>query len=86
MRGGRLRLAVSDNGVGVSPEQRPGIFRYGYSTKERGSGFGLHATANFVQECGGSIRLESPGPDQGATLILELPGACPTPISATRPR
>ncbi len=86
LRGGRLRLAVSDNGVGVSPEQRPGIFRYGYSTKERGSGFGLHATANFVQECGGSIRLESPGPDQGATLILELPGACPTPISATRPR
>ena len=82
---GRLRLTVSDNGVGVTPEQRTGIFRYGYSTKQRGSGFGLHATANFVQESGGSIRLESPGPDQGATLILELPGASPAPAASISP-
>ncbi len=70
---GRVRLLVEDNGVGVVAEQQPHLFRHGYSTKERGSGFGLHATALFAQDAGGAIRLSSPGRNQGAVLILELP-------------
>lgn len=39
----------------------------------RGSGFGLHSVAMFVQEVGGKATLESDGPGQGARLMLELP-------------
>lgn len=71
--GGRIRFSVEDNGAGIAPEQKDNLFRFGYSTKLRGSGFGLHATALFVQELGGSITLDSDGPNLGATLIMELP-------------
>ena len=73
LAGDRFRISVSDNGIGVAAEDRGRLFRFGYSTKDRGSGFGLHATALFVQEMGGRIALGSDGPDQGARLTLELP-------------
>ena len=76
---GRLRIRVEDNGVGVERAQRPDLFRFGYSTKNRGSGFGLHATALFVQELDGHIELESEGPDRGATLVMTLPRTPPAP-------
>jgi PAS domain S-box-containing protein len=69
----RMRLSIEDNGAGIAPEQRANLFRFGYSTKARGSGFGLHSTALFVQEMGGSIALNSDGPNHGACLVLELP-------------
>ena len=69
----RFRLEVEDNGIGFSPEQQPRLFEFGFSTKTRGSGFGLHATGLFVQESGGTIQLESAGCGQGACLRLELP-------------
>jgi signal transduction histidine kinase len=68
-----MRIAVTDNGIGFTPDKQDDLFRFGYSTKARGSGFGLHATALFVQELGGRISLESPGLNQGARLIMELP-------------
>ena len=71
----RLRLSVRDNGAGFDAEQRSHMFQFGYSTKARGSGFGLHATALFVQEMGGSITLESEGINRGALLSIELPCA-----------
>lgn len=82
---GNIGLLVEDNGIGLAPEQMPHLFRHGYSTKERGSGFGLHATALFAQDAGGSIRLVSPGRGLGATLILELPRrpATSTPPAAS---
>jgi len=69
----RFRLEVEDNGAGFSPDQQPRLFEFGFSTKTRGSGFGLHATGLFVQELGGTIQLESAGCGQGACLRLELP-------------
>ena len=69
----RFRLEVDDNGAGFSPEQQSRLFEFGFSTKLRGSGFGLHATGLFVQELGGSIMLESEGINRGALLTIELP-------------
>ncbi len=70
---GWFRIRVKDNGIGIAREQQASLFRFGYSTKARGSGFGLHATALFVQELDGVITLESDGPGQGATLSMTLP-------------
>ena len=69
----RVRLEVADNGAGIDPGARESLFRFGFSTKQRGSGFGLHSVAMFAQEVGGKVTLESEGPGQGARLILELP-------------
>ena len=74
---GRFRIRVSDNGVGLARAQLPELFRFGYSTKDRGSGFGLHATALFVQELEGDIDLESDGPNRGASLVMTLPRGLP---------
>lgn len=69
----RFRLALSDNGVGFSPEQHASLFRFGYSTKPRGTGFGLPSVVVFAAEAGGQVTLESDGPGRGARLVLELP-------------
>ena len=70
---GRVKLAVSDNGVGITPEDLTKIFRHGFTTKKQGHGFGLHAAALAAQEMKGSLSVHSDGPHTGATFTLELP-------------
>jgi NO-binding membrane sensor protein with MHYT domain len=62
-----------DNGIGISPKIKNKIFSYGFTTKKEGHGFGLHTSALAINAIGGKIRMESPGVDDGATIILELP-------------
>ncbi|WP_224245038.1 ATP-binding protein [Hyalangium gracile] len=69
----RLRLEVSDNGIGISPENLPRIFSQGFTTKKRGHGFGLHASALAAIEMKGSLTCTSPGRGHGATFIIDLP-------------
>jgi PAS domain S-box-containing protein len=69
----RLRLSVADNGIGFDPALRDNLFRFGFSTKARGTGFGLPSVAMFAHETGGSVTLDSAGRGQGARLVLELP-------------
>ncbi|MBT3473589.1 MAG: ATP-binding protein, partial [Gammaproteobacteria bacterium] len=66
-------LIVKDNGVGVAVEQQSEIFGFGYTSKKRGSGFGLHATANFIHSLGGSVTLQSEGVGLGASVTLTVP-------------
>lgn len=55
-------LKVKDNGCGIEPSEKNKIFNFGFSTKLRGSGFGLHSCANFMQSNGGEIILKSEAP------------------------
>ena len=68
-----ISIRVSDDGVGVTPEQREKILDFGYSTKERGSGFGLHATANFLRSLEGRILIESEGRGCGTAVTMMFP-------------
>ncbi len=68
-----LLLSIKDNGMGFAPGAEEKIFTYGYSTKEHGSGFGLHSAANFLIAQGGSIRAQSEGSGLGAEFIVSLP-------------
>jgi signal transduction histidine kinase len=70
---GSVKVAVSDNGIGIPPENLSRIFAHGFTTKINGHGFGLHSGALAAQELGGALRVESPGPGLGATFTLELP-------------
>ena len=69
----RLRLAIRDNGVGIAPENLSRIFRFGFTTKTDGHGFGLHMGALAAGEMGGSLSAHSGGLGLGATFTLELP-------------
>ena len=70
---GRVQIAVMDNGVGIPAENMTRIFNHGFTTREKGHGFGLHSAALAAREMGGTLNAHSDGPGQGATFILELP-------------
>jgi PAS domain S-box-containing protein len=68
-----VRIEVSDNGVGIAPENLARIFQHGFSTRTNGHGFGLHSGALAAKEMGGSLAAQSEGPGRGATFTLGLP-------------
>ena len=68
-----LRMEISDNGVGISPENLIRIFQQGFTTRKAGHGFGLHSAALAAKELGGSLTARSKGIGSGATFTLELP-------------
>ncbi len=69
----RVRLQVSDNGMGIAPELLTKIFQHGFTTRKDGHGFGLHSCAIAARALGGSLQAHSDGPGTGATFTLELP-------------
>ncbi|MCC7413581.1 MAG: PAS domain-containing protein [Gammaproteobacteria bacterium] len=73
MSTGEVEIRVADTGCGIPADALERIFEYGYTTKDDGSGFGLHASANAARELGGTLSARSDGVDQGATFILTLP-------------
>ena len=68
-----LYLEVIDNGIGIGNQDTRVLFSPGYTTKESGSGLGLHSAANFVIALGGSIQPLSEGTGRGATMRVTLP-------------
>jgi signal transduction histidine kinase len=70
---GRVRIEVSDNGIGISGENLTRVFSQGFSTRAGGHGFGLHSGALAAKEMGGMLTAQSDGPGRGATFVLELP-------------
>ena len=69
----QLHIYVKDNGQGAEPESLKRAFEFGYSTKKRGSGFGLHDCANFIRFHKGTVELTSEGIGKGATITFTLP-------------
>jgi C4-dicarboxylate-specific signal transduction histidine kinase len=69
----RVRIVVSDNGIGIPAQNLTSIFRHGFTTKKNGHGFGLHSGAIAAKEMGGSLTAASDGAGFGATFTLELP-------------
>ncbi len=72
-KNGFIALVVADNGMGIKKENVEKLFNYGFSTKERGSGFGLHNCANYMQTIGGSIEIISDGEFLGAQTVIKVP-------------
>jgi hypothetical protein len=67
-----LRIAVRDNGPGLSAEQQQRIFEPFFTTKTKGTGLGMAIAQRIVEAHGGRIAVgTSPGP--GAEIQLLLP-------------
>lgn len=72
--GGRVRIAVSDNGSGITPDAMFKVFEPHFSTRTSGSGLGLAISRRLVDGWGGSLAIESSGPD-GTVVVMLLRGA-----------
>jgi signal transduction histidine kinase len=78
-RDATARLAVTDAGPGLTPEQREAVFMRFYrvdparSRAEGGSGIGLAIVAALASAMGGRAWAESAGVGKGATFFAELP-------------
>ena len=70
---GFLTLEVVDNGIGIEKKKFKVIFGAGYTTKQSGSGLGLHSIANFVIGSEGKIQPLSDGIGRGTTMRVILP-------------
>ncbi len=76
---GTVEIAVSDSGIGISPEDQPQVFDKFFrvdNSPARGStgaGLGLYIVKNLVEAHGGAVRLES-RPQQGSSFTFTLPG------------
>ena len=73
--GDRLEVSISDNGCGISKENREKIFSPFFTTKRQGTGLGLNISKNIIEDHeGGSITLKSEE-GKGTTFKVTLPTA-----------
>jgi CheY-like chemotaxis protein len=79
--GGRVRLRVRDEGIGISPAMKGRIFDIFFQQPQAldrakgGLGLGLAIVRSLVELHGGSVALESEGIGKGSEFVVELPVA-----------
>jgi signal transduction histidine kinase len=84
---GRLRVSITDTGIGIDPEALPKVFNafeQGERSNMGGLGLGLAISKALVETHGGEITAESAGQGQGATFTAYFPLAEPTNPTAAR--
>ena len=73
--GDHVEISISDNGCGISRENREKIFSPFFTTKRQGTGLGLNISKNIIEDHeGGAISLNSEE-GKGTTFKVTLPTA-----------
>ena len=94
--GDQVRIQVSDNGIGMSPELRGRVFEL-FAQADRsadrsqgGLGLGLALVKMLVELHGGTVTVDSAGEHQGSTFAITLPAtafearpAAPAPVETS---
>ncbi|AVR95631.1 ATP-binding response regulator [Pseudoduganella armeniaca] len=85
LEGAQAVIRVTDNGIGIDPDQAASIFdlfaQAGHSPDrvQDGLGIGLSLVRTLVNLHGGDVRVDSRGLGQGATFEVRLPALTATP-------
>lgn len=82
--GGQVTLSISDQGVGITPDEQQYLGRRSFRSSRHqasvpGSGLGFWIASTFVQANGGTIAVLSQGHGQGTTVTISLPASHPVP-------
>ncbi|MBW1997805.1 MAG: HAMP domain-containing protein [Deltaproteobacteria bacterium] len=67
-----VRISITDNGKGISPDHKDRLFEPYFSTKKQGTGLGLAIVSTIVSEHKGNIKVEDIQP-KGTRFTIELP-------------
>ena len=70
--GNFVKIVVSDNGIGITEENKPKIFEPKFTTKTSGMGLGLAMVKNIVETYNGNITFTSQE-GKGTTFIVTFP-------------
>jgi signal transduction histidine kinase len=72
--GARVRIEISDTGLGIPEEIQSRIFEPFFTTKDvgQGTGLGLSIAYGIIENHQGRISVKSK-PGQGATFVISLP-------------
>jgi signal transduction histidine kinase len=68
-----MRIQFRDSGCGMTEKTIQKVFDAHFTTRESGTGLGLHFCALTLKRLGGSIRASSEGLGHGSTFVVELP-------------
>lgn len=73
--GGEAEMTISDDGCGMTGEVLEHLFEPFFTRRRsgQGTGLGLSITYRIVADHGGTITVESDGPNRGATFRVRLP-------------
>jgi len=69
---GQVEITVSDNGIGISEENKPKIFEPKFTTKTSGMGLGLAMVKNIMETYNGNITFTSEI-EKGTTFRVSFP-------------
>ena len=67
-----VEIAVSDSGLGLTPEERERLFTPYYTSKQHGTGLGLAIVQSVVSDHHGSVSVSSE-PGWGTTFTIRIP-------------
>ena len=76
--GSRVQISISDNGIGMTPEELERCLDPFYTTKDagEGSGLGLPVAAAIIENHGGRLSIRS-DKETGTTVTMDLPSGSP---------
>ncbi len=74
--GKRLRIAIEDNGPGMSQDILSRLGTPFFSTRSEGTGLGLVQVRRLIERAGGTLRIDSTE-GVGTTVTVEIPTATP---------
>jgi len=65
-----IEFEIKDTGIGILAEDLPDIFKYGFTKRKNGHGYGLHNSALLAKDVGGNISVKSEGVNHGAIFTF----------------
>jgi two-component system, LuxR family, sensor kinase FixL len=77
LKQGVVKISISDEGVGISEEEKAKIFSPFYTTKKQGTGLGLSICKRIIEDHPGSSLSFTSEKGKGSTFVITMPSSQP---------